>query len=115
MVAGTHHRHERVQVRTGTSVRLKNVPMLDLAVIELDDLVLELRRALNPTVVHLLRIEHLVKRGALLTVERAQLPHGERRDGRLGDIPGRVHLVDVQPILDSDNRNVHSRLLFLNS
>ena len=89
--------------------------MIDLAVIELGDLVLELGRALDPAVIHLLRIEHLVKRGTLLTVERAQLSHGERRDGRLGDIPGRVHLVDVQPILDSDNRNVHSRLLFLNS
>ena len=107
MVAGLDHGHDGVKVRTRAAVRLQDVVGVDLATVELGDLGLKVGRTLDPAVVHLLAVQALVERGAVLLVERAQLAHGERRDRRLGDIPRSALLPNVEPLLNADCLDIH--------
>lgn len=80
---------------------------VDLATIELGDFCLKVGRTLDPAVVHLLAVQALIERGAVLLVERAQLAHGKRGDRRLGDIPRGALLPNVEPFLNADCLDVH--------
>ena len=113
MVAGLDEDVHRVQVRAGAPVRLEDPAWAHGLAIELRHLVLELRGALDPAVVHDLAVQALVERGALLAVEGHQLVHRERSKGRLRDVPLGALLVYVQPVLAADELDgiVHEFLL----
>ena len=78
MIAGPDNGHDGVEVGARAAIGLQNVIGIDLATIQLGDLGLKLRRTLDPAVVHLLAIQTLVERSAVLLVERAKLAHGQR-------------------------------------
>lgn len=71
MVAGLDHSHDGVEVSARAAIGLQNVIGIDLATIQLGNLGLKFRRALDPAVVHLLAVQALVERGAVLFIERA--------------------------------------------
>ena len=106
MVARGHEGHDRAEVGPSAAVHLEDVVRLDMAV-EARDLLLELRRALDPAVVQLgasdLREELLAR----LRVERYELIGRQARDGALCDIPDRIALVVVQERLDPDGLDLH--------
>ena len=111
MVAGLDNGHDGVEVGTRATVGLQNVIGIDLATIQFGDLRLKVGRALDPAVVHLLAVQALIERGAVLLVERAQLAHGKRGDRRLGDIPRGALLPNVEPLLNADCLDIHGHLI----
>ncbi len=78
MIAGLDNGHDGVEVGTRAPIGLQNVIGIDLATIQLGDLGLKVGRALDPAVIHLLAIQALVERGAVLLVKRSKLAHGQR-------------------------------------
>ena len=115
VVAGLDHGHDGVEVRTRAAIGLQNVVGIDLPTIQLGNHGLKLRRTLDPAVVHLLAVQALVERGAVLLIERAQLAHGERRDRRLGDVPRGALLPNVEPFLNANRLDVHGQAPYKSS
>ena len=107
MIAGLDNGHDGIEVGTRAAISLQNVIGIDLATIQLGDLGLKLRRTFDPAVVHLLTIQALVERGAVLLVERAKLAHGKRGDRRLGDVPHCALLPNVEPFLNANCLDIH--------
>lgn len=115
MIVGLNDSHDGVEVGTRTAVGLQDVIGIDLAMIQLGDLGLKVGRTLDPAVVHLLAVQALVERGAVLLIERAQLAHGERRDRRLGDVPRGALLPNVEPFLNANRLDVHGQAPYKSS
>lgn len=111
VIAGLHNGHDGVEVGARAAIGLQNVIGIDIATIQLGDLGLKFRRSLDPAVVHLLAIQALVERGAVLLVQCAKLAHGQRRDRRLSDIPGSTLLPNVEPFLNTDCLDIHGHLI----
>lgn len=88
---------------------------IDLAAIQLGNLGLKVGRTLDPAVVHLLAVQALIERGAVLLVEHAQLAHGKRRDRRRDDIPRSALLPNVELLLNADCLDVHGQTPYKNS
>ena len=109
VVTGLHERHEREQVRAGGAVGLEDVIGLDV-IVEPGHLLLELGRALDPAVVHLLATELLVEPAAVRAVQVQDLVHSERCDRRLRDVDRGALLVDIEPVLDADSCDLHGVL-----
>lgn len=107
MAAGLDHGHDGVEVGTRAAIGLQNMIGIDLATIQLGNLGLKLRRTFDPAVVHLLAVQALVERGAVLFVKRAKLAHGQRRNRRLSDIPGSALLPNVEPFLNANCLDIH--------
>ena len=115
MVAGLDHGHDGVEVGARAAIGLQNVVWIDLATIQFGDLGLKVGRTLDPAVVHLLAVQTLIERGAVLLVECAQLAHGKRRNRRLGDIPRSALLPNVEPFLNADCLDVHGQAPYKSS
>ena len=82
---------------------------VELATIQFGDFCLKVGRTLDPAVVHLLAVQALIERGAVLLVERAQRAHGKRRDRRRDDIPRSALLPNVELLLNADGLYVHGQ------
>jgi len=107
MIAGLDNGHDGVEVGTRAPIGLQNVIGIDLATIQLGDLGLKVGRALDPAVIHLLAIQALVERGAVLLVKRSKLAHGQRRDRRLSNVPRSALLPNVEPLLNANRLDIH--------
>lgn len=88
---------------------------VELATIELGDFCLKVGRTLDPAVVHLLAVQALIERGAVLLVEHAQLTHGKRRDRRRDDIPRSALIPNVELLLNTDCLDVHGQTPYKSS
>lgn len=88
---------------------------VELATIQFGDLGLKVGRTLDPAVVHLLAVQALIERGAVLLVEHAQLTHGKRRDRRRDDIPRSALLPNVELLLSADGHDVHGQAPYKSS
>lgn len=115
VVAGLDYSHDGVEIGARTAIGLQNVIGIDLATIRHGNFGLKLRRTLDPAVVHLLAIQALVERGAVLFVERAKLAHAKRRNRRLGDIPRSALLPNVEPLLNADCLDIHDQAPYKSS
>lgn len=88
---------------------------VELATIQFGDLGLKVGRTLDPAVVHLLAVQALIERGAVLLVERAQRAHGKRRDRRRDDIPRSALRPNVELLLNADGLDVHGQTPYKSS
>lgn len=88
---------------------------IDLAAIQLGNLGLKVGRTLDPAVVHLLAVQALIERGAVLLVEHAQLTHGKRRDRRRDDIPRSALRPNVELLLNANGLDVHGQTPYKSS